>query len=162
MELIGGYVYNGREVESEMNLIEEGLYLGSLEAARCEVDLRKEGITHIIGILDSFRNYSKIEGITYLLIPLADSWNSDITQHFAEAFSFITSALRSGKVLVHCAMGVSRSATIVTSYIMVKYSLSLRPAIEIVRKGRPCAYPNEGFQKQMCALEINEYKQYLE
>lgn len=50
-----------------------------------------------------------------LIIPVYDTEDADLLQHFPRAIAFIQGALTSGgKVLVHCAAGVSRSATVRT------------------------------------------------
>lgn len=57
------------------------------------------------------------------------------------------------KVLVHCVMGRSRSATLVLAYVMMKHNLTVVDAIEHVRQRR-CILPNHGFLKQLRALDI--------
>lgn len=58
------------------------------------------------------------------------------------------------KVLVHCVMGRSRSATLVLAYLMMKQSLTVVDAIEHVKQHR-CILPNHGFLKQLRALDID-------
>ncbi len=50
---------------------------------------------------------------------------------------------------VHCAAGVSRSASIVLAYMMRKLHIPLDTAIEELRKDRPCIAPNPGFLVQL-------------
>lgn len=64
------------------------------------------------------------------------------------------------KVLVHCVMGRSRSATLVLAYLMMKHSLSVVDAIEHVRQRR-CILPNHGFLKQLRALDIRLQEERL-
>lgn len=64
------------------------------------------------------------------------------------------------KVLVHCVMGRSRSATLVLAYLMMKHSLSVVDAIEHVRQRR-CILPNHGFLKQLRALDITIQEERL-
>uniref|UniRef100_A0A7M4EL02 Dual specificity protein phosphatase n=1 Tax=Crocodylus porosus TaxID=8502 RepID=A0A7M4EL02_CROPO len=57
------------------------------------------------------------------------------------------------KILVHCAVGMSRSATLVLAYLMIKHQLSLVKAIETVKEHRWIS-PNQGFLKQLRNLDI--------
>lgn len=144
-----------------INKIEEKLYLGSRKATFRAENLRTKGITHVLAVLDSFENYQQHEGITYLTISMYDVWDSNLTQYLPEVLRFISLAINTGKVFIHCQMGVSRSASFVASYLMVKYSISLGPAIKNIRKKRPCVCPNRSFQEQLSLIDVNEYKQYL-
>ena len=53
-----------------------------------------------------------------------DSETADISKHFKKAHEFIDENLKTRNVLVHCQAGVSRSATIVISYIMKELKLT--------------------------------------
>lgn len=53
------------------------------------------------------------------------------------------------KILVNCYMGISRSSTIVISYLMDKYGLSYYKAYSHVLKKRPIINPNKGFIQQL-------------
>lgn len=52
-------------------------------------------------------------------------------------------------VLVHCKMGVSRSASTVIAYAMKQQYWTLEVALNYVRDRRSIVKPNEGFMKQL-------------
>ena len=87
--------------------------------------------------------------IKYLIIPVEDLSRVDLTMHFESAFSFIDESLKNeGNVLVHCANGISRSPSIVMSYLMLKdKKLRYSDAFELVSQKRPCINPNSGFRQ---------------
>lgn len=60
--------------------------------------------------------------------------------------------VRAGKVLVHCARGISRSATLALAFLMIKERLTLVEALAAVRRHRNIL-PNVGFLKQLCHLD---------
>lgn len=57
-----------------------------------------------------------------------------------------------GKVLVHCARGVSRSATLVLAYLMIYKRLTVAEAIKTVW-GYRNILPNAGFLEQLRDLD---------
>nr|XP_033776235.1 protein phosphatase Slingshot homolog 3 isoform X2 [Geotrypetes seraphini] len=74
---------------------------------------------------------------------LGSEWNA----------SNLEELLRNGKlhskVLVHCKMGVSRSASTVIAYAMKQYGWTLEEALRYVKEKRPIVHPNPGFMKQL-------------
>ena len=158
IKLLFGLIKN--EVK-EMNKIKKGLYLGNINAATNFESLKNKGITHIVGLLSNFKNYKKHEGIAYLLIEIGDSCDQNILEYIPQAMSFIVNGLRSGKVLVHCAAGISRSSSIIIAYLMITKSLNFIDAENFVRKQRNCILPNEGFKRQISSIDVDDYKKYL-
>ncbi|KAG7270621.1 hypothetical protein CRUP_010916 [Coryphaenoides rupestris] len=76
-----------------------------------------------------------------------------MSANFQSAASFIHGALsRGGRVLVHCHVGVSRSATLVLAYLMLKQKLTLVDAICAVKDKRGVV-PNRGFLRQLIQLD---------
>eukprot|EP00347_Sterkiella_histriomuscorum_P019183 403342619 len=99
-------------------------------------------------------NYDSNQGFRHLQIEADDQVFQNLILHFLECFKFIDYDIDQGRnVLVHCAAGVSRSATIVISYLMYKNQLTLDQAFEHVKECRPAICPNEGFMKQLTIFE---------
>lgn len=66
---------------------------------------------------------------------------------------YIFSSLLPARVFVHCAVGVSRSASLVLAYLMIHHHYTLLEAINKVKEHR-WIFPNTGFLKQLRALDI--------
>ena len=59
----------------------------------------------------------------------------------------------SGRVLVHCQAGISRSATICLAYLMMRKRVRLDEAFEFVRQRRSIISPNFSFMGQLLQFE---------
>lgn len=57
------------------------------------------------------------------------------------------------RVFVHCAVGVSRSASLVLAYLMIRHRYTLLEAINKVKERR-WIFPNRGFLEQLRALDM--------
>uniref|UniRef100_A0A672K234 Dual specificity protein phosphatase 26 n=1 Tax=Sinocyclocheilus grahami TaxID=75366 RepID=A0A672K234_SINGR len=65
---------------------------------------------------------------------------------------FVTVTYFAGTVLVHCAVGLSRSATLVLAYLMIRQNMTLVEAIKTVKDHRGVT-PNRGFLRQLSGLD---------
>ncbi|KAG8442455.1 hypothetical protein GDO86_011299 [Hymenochirus boettgeri] len=133
---------------NRMNKVLTGLFIGNFKDARDIEQLHKNNITHVVSIHESAR--PMLEGMKYLCIPASDSSSQNLIQHFKESIAFIHECRLKGEgCLVHCLAGVSRSVTLVVSYVMTITDLGWEDALSAVRVARTCANPNSGFQKQL-------------
>ena len=82
----------------------------------------------------------------------------NIIQYFGECLKFIKG---DEKILVHCAAGASRSATIVIAYLMWDKKMSYKDAHDFTKAKRSIIWPNSGFVDQLQLFEKllkeNEY-----
>lgn len=80
-------------------------------------DIRRElGITHILSVCPD-RVTVEINPQNHLRISVHDSEYEDLLIHLPEACQFIQRAVNErGRVLIHCVMGVSRSATALSAF----------------------------------------------
>ncbi|CAK9010013.1 unnamed protein product [Durusdinium trenchii] len=92
-----------------------------------------------------------------LRVPVDDSSDVQISEHFAASVRFIEESLqkKDGHVLIHCKHGQSRSATIAAAYLLhkAKGQSSQRATVDEVlaelKNCRPRASPNLGFLRQL-------------
>eukprot|EP01105_Mastigella_eilhardi_P021640 TRINITY_DN5263_c0_g1_i1.p1 TRINITY_DN5263_c0_g1~~TRINITY_DN5263_c0_g1_i1.p1 ORF type:complete len:531 (-),score=155.04 TRINITY_DN5263_c0_g1_i1:102-1694(-) len=134
------------------NEIIPGLYLGSMVAAKNKHRLKALGVTHIVTVLKSEENTSMYPNVfKYLVISADDLGTEDLLSHFEECHAFIDEALERDKTacLVHCGAGISRSATMVISYLMHKQNLTREQATKLVKSRRDVISPNPGFCHQL-------------
>ena len=55
--------------------------------------------------------------------------------------------------LVHCKLGISRSAAVVIAYLIKYYKLSTDEAVDFVKSKRTSIKPNDGFMRQLYTYE---------
>lgn len=150
--------------------IRKGLYLGDAYAAHNEDFLRKYNINRIVNcareipIRRAGWNVNFVVGepaqgggdIKRLHLPIDDHPQFNISQYFGVVDMFISDGLQKGEnVLVHCAAGISRSATVLAAHLMAKYKITDEEALQTLRAIRPQVNPNQGFRQ---ALQAYYYK----
>lgn len=123
------------------------IYLGSQRAAPIKSD-----VDAIVNCTLNFPNHHE----RTCRIAVSDECAANILVYLDGATSFMHSVLQAPKntsVLVHCQMGISRSATVVVSYLMRYHNMTAVEALEIIRQSRPRARPNPGFWEQLLIYE---------
>jgi protein-tyrosine phosphatase len=134
-----------------MSQILSYLYLGSAEDAFNKRFLETEGITHVLNVA---REIPQCRCLFYKYIPLDDTWSQNINVYFPITNDYISNVEKTGgKVLVHCAAGVSRSAAIVIAYLMWREKVPMGDAYEFVKARRSIISPNLHFMGQLMTLQ---------
>ncbi|XP_033755518.1 dual specificity protein phosphatase 3-like isoform X2 [Pecten maximus] len=143
------------------NEVYPGIIIGDKECSKNKRHLKAIGVTHVVNCCQGIKpnqintdvTYFRDSGIAFHGIQAMDHSSYNMTPHFNMAAKFIDKALESnGKVYVHCMMGISRSATIVLAFLLLKRNLRLMEAVKMIRAKRE-VFPNEGFIRQLCILE---------
>ncbi|XP_045873039.1 protein phosphatase Slingshot homolog 3 isoform X2 [Meles meles] len=125
------------------------LYLGSEWNAANLEELQRNRVSHILNVAREIDNFYP-ERFVYHNVRLWDEESAQLLPHWKETHRFVEAARAQGtRVLVHCKMGVSRSAATVVAYAMKQYGWSLEQALRHVQELRPVARPNPGFLRQL-------------
>lgn len=133
----------------EANEIVDGIYLGALSSSYNKEELKKKGITHIVSVLAGYEPPFP-EDFNYMVINALDNQSSRLIDVFDEANLFITNAiLNNENVLIHCAYGRSRSATIVAAYLTYTFGMDLQRVLSVLKSKRSIVEPNSNYIKQL-------------
>lgn len=128
------------------------LFIGGLYALYQTDLIKAAGITHVLSIIDyDPLLQEKFKHLRHYHIRADDHPNENLLQHFTKTNEYIEDGVKNGGVFVHCAMGKSRSATIVVAYLMWKYHVTWEQGLEQLCEGRPVCDPNLGFKEQLQA-----------
>uniref|UniRef100_A0A3Q4HB11 Dual specificity protein phosphatase n=1 Tax=Neolamprologus brichardi TaxID=32507 RepID=A0A3Q4HB11_NEOBR len=139
------------------------LFIGDMSVANDRYSLWKLGITHVVNAAHGKTHcqgshYFYGSTVDYYGVPADDSPSFDLSRYFFPSAEYIHNALdTTTRVLVHCAVGVSRSASIVLAYLMIHHNYTLLDAINKVKERR-WIFPNRGFLKQLHALDTKLQK----
>lgn len=139
------------------NKIITNLYLGgSYLPSKHPHLLVESGITHIVNLANEL-TIKQYDLLTYLIIDIDDVDISltKLQDKFTKIHQFIDDGIKEGKVYVHCNCGVSRSATIVISYLMGKLNYSLYDAFKLVKNARNIIQPNLELMKVLIEYELS-------
>uniref|UniRef100_F1ME76 Dual specificity phosphatase 13B n=2 Tax=Bos TaxID=9903 RepID=F1ME76_BOVIN len=145
---------------NHINEVWPNLFLGDAYAARDKKKLTQLGITHVVNVaagkfqVDTGAKFYRGMPLEYYGIEADDNPFFDLSVYFLPVARYIRSALSvpQGRVLVHCAMGVSRSATVVLAFLMICENMTLVEAIQTVQAHRDIC-PNSGFLRQLQVLD---------
>ncbi|CAD8079570.1 unnamed protein product [Paramecium sonneborni] len=154
------FCYQSFDFNFPNEIIENQLYLGNSNHAMNLKALNLLGITHVVNCAKEIPNYfmntqqDNMDIFKYFQVPVLDLEEEPISDHFDEAYIFINEALnqKENKVLVHCAQGKSRSATIVLMFLMRYKQWTFDQAYDYAQKRREIISINEGFQFQLSQI----------
>ncbi|XP_019762872.2 protein phosphatase Slingshot isoform X2 [Dendroctonus ponderosae] len=125
------------------------VYLGSEWNASNYEELQRNEVRHILNVTREIDNFFP-GTFDYLNVRVYDDEKTDLLKHWDDTFKYITKAKNEGsKVLVHCKMGISRSASVVIAYAMKAYNWDFNKALHHVKEKRTCIKPNTNFLAQL-------------
>jgi hypothetical protein len=132
------------------------LYLGGALSAADRHGLERLGITHVLNVADDVECYHP-EHFEYLHCRIEDGGLDDaIYEAFGSCTDFVQRAAEEGgRVLLHCRMGINRSATIAMAVLMNINGWTLRRARLHATRCRSCVSPFRGNQERIAAWELH-------
>ena len=126
--------------------IEENLYIGAYWPRLNFSKFKEIGITAIVNVMEDDLYDPSPLGFHYLFKGFPDDWYPPHS-FIKEILDFINLHIKNGKVLVHCAMGISRSGGMIVAWLLREHpDWSWNDALEYVNRSR-LIYP---------AVEIRE------
>lgn len=140
------------------DILDGKLFLGSFNQARQFDVLQKLKIRRIVNSALECDNVHEDKGIKYIKLWIRDETDDNVSQYFKDVHDFIEEIFNEDEeqaVLVHCALGKSRSAIMVIMYIMKKFGWNYCKAFDYVKKRRQIVSPYDGFVRELEELERN-------
>ncbi|TNN67295.1 Protein phosphatase Slingshot 2 [Liparis tanakae] len=127
----------------------EHVFLGSEWNASNMEELQKSGVQYILNVTREIDNF--FPGVfEYHNIRVYDEEATDLLAYWNDTYKFISRAKKAGaKCLVHCKMGISRSAATVIAYAMKEFGWDLKKAFDYVKERRTVTKPNPSFMRQL-------------
>lgn len=140
-------------IPNEKNL--GAIYIGNLFFAEDIELLKKNQIKSVISCLNNSKiTYDESIIEEHYIIPIDDDESFEILSLFETTFKIIEDVRKRYNVLVHCEIGVSRSASIVIAYLMKKKKWSFDDSFKFVKGKRNHIDPNKGFISQLQEYEF--------
>ncbi|KAK2843967.1 hypothetical protein Q5P01_010626 [Channa striata] len=155
-----------------MLLVDRGVFIGTAADLNDRQALANAAVTHILSV-DSVEPTPLLpdDGTFHRKwVKVLDEDTADLLSHMDDCFLFIQEAVDGSQAaLVHCQAGRSRTATVVTAYLMKRYRLGFSEAYCRLKSIKPDVQVNRGFEQQLCLYESMKcevdascplYKQY--
>jgi len=128
------------------------MLVGGKPAAEDAMNRNNQEITHVINCCEPWcADGPNYENLKYCGFRAYDEPGySLLLHHYSEAKPNLDEAReQGGRCLVHCAMGINRSACICAAYLIDATGMPLLAACELVKESRGCVLGNESFRSQL-------------
>lgn len=136
-----------------MSKVTDHLYISGYSSAANRFLLSKLGISHIVNMAYEYRNAFP-ERYSYLHIPAKDVLSERLGPWFHEIAVFVADAkANGGRALVHCQLGISRSATAVLACLIINERMKLSDAFRLLKSAKADVEPNTTFLRELRVLE---------
>ena len=118
--------------------------------------MNRKRINVILNITDEISNFYEADGqFTYYRFPIRDNNSDEISTILNETYNVIEHHISRGdRILVHCYMGASRSASVVIHYIMKRFKIPYWKAVRTIKIQRPVINLSEKFDNTLKTMII--------
>lgn len=151
--LVDSYLYRIHYMSHPTRIL-KFLYLGNFTHATKIEELKKLEINYILNCASECYNINLPEDIKELHLMIRDYEDFELFDYFEKANQFINKCKSmGGKCLVHCKLGISRSAAFVIAYLIKYTKLGVDEAFNYIKNKRISIKPNDGFMRQLYLYE---------
>ena len=144
--------------QMEVSHIIDNIYLGNVKGGNNDRLLKEYNIKAIVRILNpdsiimhklrDITNSNEQNNINFHYIDLYDHPHDHLIKHVDKFIEFMNDN-QDKNILIHCMMGISRSASFTIIYLIKKYSMTFDDAVKFVKNKRNIINPNGGFLYQI-------------
>jgi len=127
----------------------DNIYLGNAYNAADYKNIDSLEIKYIVNVTDDIPDFYPIRYV-YHTIKVKDVHSADLKPFMSDALDFLMRhSSKNEKILIHCYMGSSRSATICALYLIFKHNMTVDSAISFLEERRPIVNMNVEFIRQL-------------
>lgn len=131
------------------------LWIGSLQGVTQTLKHDPSFFTHAVSCIEDCPELKP--GIFQLHLEIADDPKDSLLTHLNTVYEFIDKALRSdGKVVVHCELGISRSAALIAGYLLRQEKTNVKLALQSVYLASPKSRVNPWFVQDLMQWQIQQ------
>ncbi|KAL6080722.1 hypothetical protein STEG23_008866 [Scotinomys teguina] len=137
-----------------LSQITNSLFIGNAVVANDKLTLFNNHISMVISASTEVVNMF-FEDIEYVQVPVSDTPDAYLYDFFDSISDHIyTMEMRNGRVLLHCATGVSSSAAFGLAYLMKYHDMTLLDAHKWAKSCRSIIHPNNCLWEQLIHYEF--------
>lgn len=153
MQALDGLLSQPGSTTVEASEVQSWLLLGGKPAAEDAFRGNCFGVTHILNCCEPWcADGPNADNLEYVGFEAYDEVEFDLLgRHYGKAKLFLQAVRDScaARCLVHCAMGVNRSACICVAFLVDAEGMQLLDALDLVKRSRGCILGNHGFRRQL-------------
>ncbi len=149
-EVAAGFVEDRSEDKQIHRIGSYPLFISSGLGAHNIPALKQAGVTHILNMAARAVPAAAPDQFEYKLCKnILDIIGMDLLPLFPELLTFVDAGVKAGGCLVHCHMGVSRSASVCAAWLITRHGYTAPGALGLIKQTRSVANPHSGFRAQL-------------